>query len=110
MALALPAAGPYTPMECGVSVARVVEISSTSDKSFEDAINQGIARASKTLREIRSAWVKEQEVQVNNGKITAYKVNLKVTFVLVKTRSAADASGGPVHGERDLRQNRLRIP
>jgi dodecin len=68
-----------------MSVARVVEISSTSNKSFEDAISQGIARASKTLREIRSAWVKEQEVQVNNGKITAYKVNLKVTFVLEDT-------------------------
>ena len=65
-----------------MSVARVVEISSTSEKSFEDAIVQGIARANKTLREIRSAWVKEQEVTVKDGKIVAYKVNLKVTFVL----------------------------
>lgn len=64
------------------SVARVVEISSTSKKSFEDAIVQGIARANKTLREIRSAWVKGQEVQVDAGKIAAYKVNLMVTFVL----------------------------
>ena len=68
-----------------MSVARVVEISSTSEKSFEDAVVQGIARANKTLREIRSAWVKEQEVQVSKGKITAYKVNLKVTFVLEDT-------------------------
>lgn len=68
-----------------MSVARVVEISSTSEKSFEDAITQGIARASKTLREVRSAWVKEQEVQVSSGRITAYKVNLKVTFVLEDT-------------------------
>lgn len=71
-----------------MSVARVVEISSTSTKGFEDAIVQGIARANKTLREIRSAWVKEQEVEVSNGKITAYKVNLKVTFVLEDTKGA----------------------
>jgi len=68
-----------------MSVARIVEISSTSEKSFEDAIAQGIARANRTLREIRSAWVKEQEVQVSDGKITTYKVNLKVTFVLEDT-------------------------
>jgi dodecin len=72
-------------MEVQMSVARVVEISSTSKKSFEDAILQGIARASKTLREVRSAWVKEQEVQVEDGKIAAYKVNLMVTFVLEDT-------------------------
>jgi dodecin len=65
-----------------MSVARVVEISSTSQKSFEDAVVQGIDRASKTLRNVKSAWVKEQEAQVKDGKITAYKVNLKVTFVL----------------------------
>jgi flavin-binding protein dodecin len=68
-----------------MSVARVVEISSTSDKGFEDAVVQGVARASKTLRQIRSAWVKEQEVKVKDGKIVAYKVNLKVTFVLDDT-------------------------
>lgn len=68
-----------------MSVARVIEISSTSDKSFEDAIVQGVTRASKTLREIRSAWVKEQEAQVQGGKIVAYKVNLMVTFVLDDT-------------------------
>jgi hypothetical protein len=65
-----------------MSVARVVEISSTSEKSFEDAIAQGISRASKTLRDVRSAWVKEQEVNVRDGKIVAFKVNLMVTFVL----------------------------
>lgn len=68
-----------------MSVASISEISATSDKSFEDAIQQGISRASKTLRHIRSAWVKEQEVQVENGKISAYKVILKVTFVLEDT-------------------------
>jgi len=65
-----------------VSVARVVEISATSDKSFEDAVQQGIARASKTLRQIRSAWIKEQEVQIKDEKIVGYKVNMLVTFVL----------------------------
>jgi dodecin len=68
-----------------MSVARVVEISATSNKSFEDAIVQGIDRASKTLHGIKSAWVKEQEAQVSDGKVVAYKVNLKVTFVLDET-------------------------
>jgi dodecin len=65
-----------------MSVARVVEISSTSNKSFEHAVQEGVGRASKTLRGIKSAWVKEQEAQVQDGNITAYKVVLKVTFVL----------------------------
>jgi flavin-binding protein dodecin len=65
-----------------MSVARVVEISSTSSKSFEDAIVQGVSRASETLRQVKSAWVKEQEAEVKDGKVVAYKVNLKVTFVL----------------------------
>lgn len=65
-----------------MSIARVTEISSTSTKSFEDAITQGIARATKTLRNVRSAWIKEQQVRVENGKITEYQVNLMVTFVL----------------------------
>jgi hypothetical protein len=65
-----------------MSVARVTELSSTSEKSFEDAIQQGIARATKTLRNVRSAWIKEQEVQVQGDKITSYKVIMKVTFVL----------------------------
>jgi dodecin len=65
-----------------MSVARVIEISSTSSKSFEDAINQGIARANETLRNVRGAWIKEQEVMISDGKITAYKVNLLITFVL----------------------------
>lgn len=68
-----------------MSVARVVEISSTSSKSFEDAMQQGIARATKTLRNVKSAWIKEQEVRVNNGKVADYKVNMLVTFVLDDT-------------------------
>ena len=63
-------------------VARVSEISATSKKGFEDAITQGLARANKTIRNIRSAWVKEQRVWCNNGKVSEYQVNLMVTFVL----------------------------
>ena len=65
-----------------MSVARITEISSNSDKSFQDAIEQGIARAASTLHNIRSAWIKEQEVQVDNGRISSYKVIMKITFVL----------------------------
>jgi len=65
-----------------MAVAKVSEISATSTKSFEDAIQQGIARANKTLREVRSAWVKEQQVRVSKGAITEYQVNMMVTFVL----------------------------
>ena len=65
-----------------MAVARVTEISSTSSKSFEDAIQQGVARATKTLRNVRSAWVKEQRVDVRDDRIAEYQVNLMVTFVL----------------------------
>lgn len=65
-----------------MSVARVTEISSTSDKSFEDAVNRGIERANKTLRHVRGAWIQEMKVEVDGGKITAYRVNMKVTFIL----------------------------
>jgi flavin-binding protein dodecin len=65
-----------------MAVARVTEISSTSPKGFEDAMVQGIARATKTLRNVKSAWVKEQRVEVQNDRITEYQVNLLVTFVL----------------------------
>lgn len=65
-----------------MAVARVTEISSTSQKSFEDAIQQGIARATKTLRNVKSAWIKEQRVDIDGGRISEYQVNLLVTFVL----------------------------
>jgi len=65
-----------------MTVARITEISSISSKSFEDAVVQGVERANKTLRDVKGAWVKEQEVNIENGKITGYKVILKVTFVL----------------------------
>ncbi len=65
-----------------MAVARVTEISSTSSKSFDDAVQKGVTRASKTLRNVRGAWVKEQRVDVKDGKISEYQVNLMVTFVL----------------------------
>ncbi len=65
-----------------MSIAKVSEISATSTKSFEDAIQEGLARADKTLRNIRSAWIKEQQVRYENGKVTEYQVNMMVTFVL----------------------------
>jgi dodecin len=65
-----------------MTVARITEISSVSSTSFEDAIVQAVARANKTLKNLKGAWVKEQEVTIDNGKISGYKVILKVTFVL----------------------------
>ena len=65
-----------------MSVARTSEISATSTKSFDDALRQGVARAVKTLRNVKQAWVKDQEVEIENDKIVRYKVNMKVTFVL----------------------------
>jgi hypothetical protein len=65
-----------------MSVARVSEISATSDKSFEDAMQQGIARANKTLRNVKGAWIKEQQLDIENGKVTRYRVNMLITFVL----------------------------
>jgi flavin-binding protein dodecin len=63
-------------------VGKVTEISATSKVGFEDAIKQGLARAQKTIRNIKSAWVKEQTVRVDKGAITEYQVNMLVTFVL----------------------------
>jgi flavin-binding protein dodecin len=65
-----------------MSVARVTEITSSSTKSFEDAIQIGISRANKTLTNVKGAWIQDQKVVVENGKITEYRVNMKVTFVL----------------------------
>ncbi len=69
-------------LEKGLHVGKVVEISAASAKSFEDAIALGVARASKTLKNIQGAWVKEQKVIVKDGKIAEFRVDLKVTFVL----------------------------
>ena len=65
-----------------MSVARVTEISARSERSFQDAMNEGIEQAHKTLRNVKSAWIKEQQVEVEDGRIVAYQVNLLVTFVL----------------------------
>jgi flavin-binding protein dodecin len=63
-------------------IGRVTELSATSDQSFEDAINQGVSRATNTLRNVESAWIKDMNVMIENGSISAYKVNLAITFVL----------------------------
>jgi flavin-binding protein dodecin len=65
-----------------MSVARVTELSATSQTGFEDAINQAVARATKTLRGVEGAWVKDQNVLIEDGNIVGYKVNLEITFVL----------------------------
>ena len=65
-----------------MSVAKVSEISVTSPTSFDDAIQQGLTRAAKTLRHIQSAWIKEQHVRCDGGRIREYQVNMMVTFVL----------------------------
>jgi flavin-binding protein dodecin len=78
--------------EIGMSVARVTEITSQSPRSFEDAIRQGIRRANETLRNVSGAWVKEQQIAVENGRITGYRVNMLVTFVLEDGRGRAAAA------------------
>ncbi|HET6669825.1 MAG TPA: dodecin family protein [Pyrinomonadaceae bacterium] len=65
-----------------MSIARITELSSTSSQSFEDAIQSGVARACRTLRNVRSAWVKEQQIRIDKDTIVEYQVNLMITFVL----------------------------
>ena len=65
-----------------MSVAKVTEISSSSATSFEDAIQKGIRRADKTLDKVQGAWINEMKVDVENGEVTAFRVNMKVTFIL----------------------------
>jgi dodecin len=65
-----------------MSVAKVSEITSESTKSFDDAIQLGIERANKTLQNVTSAWIQDHEVVIKNGKITQYKVRMKITFIL----------------------------
>jgi dodecin len=68
-----------------MSVARILELSSTSTESFEDAIQQGLDRANKTLRNVKSAWIKEQSINLEDGRVTTYQVNMLITFVLDDT-------------------------
>ncbi len=65
-----------------MTVAKVIEISATSTESFDDAVRQGVERASRTVDNIQSAWVKESTAEVQDGKVTRFRVNLKVTFLL----------------------------
>ena len=65
-----------------MSVARVTEISATSSNSFEDAINEGVNRATSTLRNVEGAWIKDMNVMIEDGRVTGYKVNMEITFVL----------------------------
>jgi dodecin len=71
-----------TEEKVSMSIARVTELSATSETSFEDAVNQAVARATKTLRGVEGAWVKDQNVMIENGNITGYKVNVEITFEL----------------------------
>lgn len=72
-----------------MTVARMTEISASSSKSFDDAVKQGIKRASETLDGITSAWVADQQVSVKNGAISEYKVRMKITFILKSGRKKA---------------------
>jgi flavin-binding protein dodecin len=84
-----------------MSIARVIEITATSEESFEDAVQQGVTRATQTLRNVRSAWIKEQEVQIGDGQVTGYKVNMLVTFVLDDSAELDDTpqrGAGPAGG------------
>ena len=65
-----------------MSVAKVIEITAESTESFDDAVNKGIERTAGTVANIRSAWVKDQQVSVADGKVTMYRVNMKITFVV----------------------------
>ena len=75
-----------------MSVAKVIEVIAQSKVSFEDAIKQAVSRTSETVSDVSSAWVKDQSVQITNGKVTVYSVTLKITFVL-KSAEKAKAKG-----------------
>lgn len=81
-------------MESIMSVAKVTEIISSSKKNFDDAIENGVQRASSTLKGVTSAWVKDQSVTVKNGKIEEYRVNMAVTFILSSKGSANEKKKG----------------
>jgi dodecin len=74
-----------------MSVARVIELSASSEQGLEDAIDQGIKRATSTLRNVESAWVKDMNVIIENNQVTAYKVNLSITFVLEEGEAPASS-------------------
>ncbi len=74
-----------------MAVARVIELSATSDQGFEEAINEGIQRATSTLRNVESAWVKDMNVEIQDNRVTVYRVNLAITFVLEEGEAPASA-------------------
>jgi dodecin len=74
-----------------MSVARVIELSATSEQGFEEAINEGIQRATSTLRNVESAWVKDMNVEIQNNQVTVYRVNLAITFVLEEGEAPASS-------------------
>lgn len=65
-----------------MAVAKVIEITASSGTSFEDAVKIGIAKAEETLRNVKGAWISEQKVDVEDGKVVAYRVTMRVTFIL----------------------------
>ena len=65
-----------------MAVARVTEITASSTKSFDDAIRIGIERANKTLQNVKGAWIQEQKLRIEDGKVSEYRVNMKITFIL----------------------------
>jgi flavin-binding protein dodecin len=74
-----------------MSVARVIELSATSEEGFEEAINEGIQRATSTLRNVESAWVKDMNVEIRDNQVTVYRVNLAITFVLEEGEAPASS-------------------
>ncbi len=72
-----------------MTVARVTELSATSEQSFEDAVNIGVNRATSTLRNVGGAWIKDMNVMIENGSITGYQVNLAISFVIDDAQSPA---------------------
>jgi len=92
------------------TVARVTEISARSDSSFEDAVKVGLDRATSTLRGVTSAWVKEQSIEIENGAVVAYRVNLLVTFVLeyaLATHSRVEQRGTRLAGRPQPRSRSI---
>ena len=77
-----------------MSVAKIIEITSSSPKGFEDAVSQGIARAAETVNGIQGAWVAEQKVVVSEGRVVEYRVTLKVSFLLADSETASKSNKG----------------
>jgi flavin-binding protein dodecin len=90
-----------------MTVARVTEISATSPRGFEDAIREGIARATKTLRNVEGCWVKDMNVLIEDGNVKGYRVNMEVTFVLEDAGGEAEAQGLPEDALEGHRSGRL---